>query len=108
MVQGQRDGEGGALPLPAVQLHGAVVISHGVLDDGQTQSRAAGGLGVALVHPVEPLKHAALVLRRDADAGIRHGDTGIVALAGHMDGDAAAVHVVLDGIVAQVGKHLAE
>ena len=50
-------------------MGGAVVICNGVLDNGQTQSRAADGAGVALIHPVEPLKDPALLCRRDADAG---------------------------------------
>ena len=72
LCQGKRDADLRALPHLAFELDGAVVILHGVLHDGQAQSRAAGGLGVALVHPVEPLEHAALVLRWDADAGVTH------------------------------------
>ena len=45
---------------------------HGVLDDGKPQSGAPGLLGVALVHPVEPLENPGLVLCRDADAGVFH------------------------------------
>ena len=44
-----------------------------VLNDGQSQTGTTGGLGMALVHPVESFKHAGLVLRRDTDAGIADG-----------------------------------
>ena len=106
--QRQAEGKGGALPLTAVQRDGAVVISHGVLDDGQAQSGTAGGLGVALVHAVEALEDAALVLRRDTDTGIGHRDHGVGAVTAHGDGDAAAVLIVLDGVVAEVEDRLGQ
>ena len=61
---------------------------------------------MALVHPVEALEDPALLLRRDADAGILHGEGGGGAVAPHGDGDAAAVHIVLHGVVAEVAGHL--
>ena len=49
-----------------------VMVLHRVLYNGQSQPGTPGGFGVALVHPIEPLKDPALVLRGDADAGIRY------------------------------------
>jgi len=46
------------------------MVSCGALDDGKAQTGAAGCFGVALVYPVEPLKHPVLVLRRNTHAGI--------------------------------------
>ena len=83
-----------------------MVILHGVLHDGEAQPRAAGGLGVALIHPVEPLEHPALVLRGDADAGIRHRDGGGAVLRGHLHLYGAVGDVILDGVVAEVEDHL--
>ena len=56
-----------------MKLDCTVMVLHGVLDDGQAQSGTAGGLGVALVHAVEALEDAALVLRGDADAVVCDG-----------------------------------
>ncbi len=67
---GQRHRNDSPLSRLAFQMGGAVVICNGVLDDGQPQPRAADGPGVALIHPVEPLKDPALIPLRDADAGI--------------------------------------
>ena len=78
------------------------MILHGVLDDGQAQSRTAGGLGVALVHPVEAFKHPGLILRRNADAGVRHlYDRGLF-VGVHEEMHTAAGDIVLDGIVTEV------
>ena len=47
-----------------------------MFDDGQSQACAASGAsaaglaGMALVHPIEALKHMGLMLLRDADAGV--------------------------------------
>ena len=91
-----------ALARFAFQFDRAVMILHGVLDDGQAQSRTAGGLGVALVHPVEAFEHPGLILRRNADAGVRHlYDRGLF-VGVHEEMHTAAGDVVLDGIVAEV------
>ena len=50
----------------AVQLDGRAQNQRRVLDDGQSQTGAANLLGVALVHPVKPLKHLWQILLRDA------------------------------------------
>ena len=91
-----------ALARFAFQFDRAVMILHGVLDDGQAQSRTAGGLGVALVHPVEAFEHPGLILRRNADAGVRHlYDRGFF-VGVHEEMHAAAGDIVLDGIVTEV------
>ena len=57
---------------------------------------------MALIDPVEALENAALVLRRDADAGVLHGHDRAVrcAVDGHIH--AAALTVILDGVVTEV------
>ena len=75
------DGDGGAHPGLAVQVDAGAVDAGDLLDDGKAEAGAAGGLAAALVHPVEPLKDAALRLFRDADAVVLHREIG-VALPG--------------------------
>ena len=89
-------------------MDGAAQILHRVLDDGQSQTGAAAGSGMALVHPVEPLEHPALMLRRDADAGVGHGQRRAVGGRGEVHGDAAVGNVVLDGVVAKVIEDLGQ
>ena len=57
---------------------------------------------MALIHAVEPLEDAALVLRRDADAGIRDADTDAAVRLRDVDADAAALTVIFDGVFAEV------
>ena len=57
----------------AFEPDAATVILHGVLDDGQPQPRAAGGLRAALGDAVKPLEHMLRMLRRDAPFGEFHG-----------------------------------
>ncbi len=66
-----------------------VVQKGNVLDDRKPQSGAAGGLGAALVHAVEPLEHAGLAVLRDADAVILDLKVG-AAVAAHA---AAQLHM---------------
>ena len=73
------DGDLRALADLAFERDRAMVVRHGVLDDGQPQPRAAARLGVALVHAVEALEDAALMLRRDADARVAHRETDAAA-----------------------------
>ena len=66
-------------------------------------------LGAALVHAVEPLKHAGLAVLRDADAvvldlKIRAAVAAYTAAQLHM----AARAVVADGIVAQILRQFAQ
>ena len=84
----------------AVELHLGTQIGRPVLDDGEPQSRAAGGM--ALVHPVKPLEYPALGLPGNADACVRHRDPGAEGGIFHRDGDAAVRPVVGDGVVAEV------
>ena len=77
-----------------------------MLDDGKAQAGAAQLLGVALVHPIKPLEHPALLPFGDADAGVTylHGRSALPGKDGDRHG--AAGLVVLDGVVAQVVKDL--
>ena len=85
-----------------MKLDCTVMVLHGVLDDGKAEARAAACLRVALVHAVEALEDAALVLRRDADARIGHGDERLAVPFTDAHGHAATLDVVLDGVVAEV------
>ena len=104
----EADGDLRALADLAFERDRAMVVRHGVLDDGQPQPRAAARLGVALVHAVEALEDAALMLRRDADARVAHGETGAAALGADAHIHAAAVRVVFDRVVAEVVSDLIE
>ena len=57
---------------------------------------------MALVHAVKPLEHPVLVLIRNADARIRHGQNRFAAALFRRDGHAAAGTVILYGVVAEV------
>ena len=61
---------------------------------------------MALIHAVEALKYAALVLRRDADAGILHSHNGAGAALFSRHIDRAAVAIILDRVVAEVENGL--
>ena len=102
------DADGRARAGRALELNAAVVILHGVLDDRQSEARAAGRLGVALIHAVEALEHAALMLRRDADAGIGNSDAAAAGIGGDRHVHAPTVAVILDGVVAEVIDDLVE
>ena len=73
-----------------------------MLDDGQSQAGAADLLGVALVHPVKPLEHPLLMLRADADAGVRHRENSLIFFLPEPHDDQPAVFVVLDSVVHEV------
>ena len=96
------DAHGRALAGLAFQLDPAAEILHGVLDNGKAEARSSGLTRMALIDPVEALENAALVLRRDADAGVLHGHDRAVrcAVDGHIH--AAALTVILDGVVTEV------
>ena len=63
---------------------------------------------MALVDAVEALKDPALVLGRNADAGIKNRDGGFLLAVFNMDADAAAGTVIFDGIVAEIVEHLVQ
>src|SRR5690348_30887 len=75
----QPQGEGGALSFGAPHRDLPAVRGGHVLDDRQTQPGAAGGTGAGRVDAVEALEDALLVLVRDADALVGHGDLDVVA-----------------------------
>ena len=57
---------------------------------------------MALIHPEEALEYAVLILGRYADSGIGNGDGGEAALAYRAYLYAAALPVVLYGVVAEI------
>ena len=70
LTDGQKHGDFGAHILLALQVDRAVVILGDMAHNGQPQAGAAGLLGAALIHPIEPFENPALMLRWDADTGI--------------------------------------
>ena len=96
------NGNGCAFSRCAFQGDLCLMISRCVLDDGKTQAGAAGCLGVALVHPVEPLKDPVLMLGRNADAGITDGELFVF----NMNFYGSTRDVILDGIVTEIVNYL--
>ena len=74
----------------------------GVLDDGEAEAGAAAGLGAALVHAIEALEDAGLVLRGDADAGVGDGEGNLVRFVLYGNGDTSAGAVIFDGVVREI------
>ena len=73
----EENGNGRALVHFTFQLDLGVVDAGDVLDDGQTQPGAAGGLAPALIHPVEAFKYAGLRFLGDADAVVLDGQGAV-------------------------------
>src|SRR5437879_5534590 len=88
----QPQGEGGALTLGAPHRDLPAVRGGHVLDDRETEARAARGTGAGRVDAVEALEDALLVLVGDADALVGDGDLDeVAAVRGHpAGGDAGA------------------
>ena len=61
------------------------MVLDGVFNYRQAKPRAAGLLGMALVHAVEPLENAALILRRDAYPRVAHGQLRVFAVGRYID-----------------------
>ena len=91
---------------PAARLrpdgHLAAVVRGDVLDDRQAQPGAAGVARARGVHPVEPLEHALLLGRGDADPLVDDRDLHEVAVGAHPDADVRRLAGVRDGVVQQV------
>ena len=82
--------------------HLAAVVRRDVLDDRQAEAGAARVARARGVHPVEPLEHALLLGRRDADALVDHRDLDEVAVRAHPDADVRRLARVRDRVVQQV------
>ena len=92
-----------------LQVDACIVQKGDVLDDRKAQTGAAGCLGAALVHAVEPLKHAGLAVLRDADAVVLDLKVGAAVTAyAAAQLYMAARAVVAYGVVAQVLGQLAQ
>ena len=92
-----------------LQVDARIVQKCDVLDDRKAQTGAAGRLGAALVHAVEPLKHAGLAVLRDADAVVLDLKVGAAVTAyAAAQLYMAARAVVAYGVVAQVLGQLAQ
>src|SRR5262245_23173605 len=73
----------------------------------QTQSQAQSPLGAALVCAIKPVPYARNFLRRDADAGIFDRDYRLAFCLATVNGYAAPLWCVFDGVVEQIGENLA-
>ena len=76
-----------------------------MLDDAQAQAGAPGGARAGLVHAVEALEDALLLLLGDADALVDHGDAhdvGVLRVQRDAHRDPGARLGVADGVVQQV------
>ncbi|MPM56173.1 hypothetical protein SDC9_102975 [bioreactor metagenome] len=89
-----------------MKINGGVVVLGGVLHDGKAQACAAGFLGMAFVHPVKALEDPELMLYRDSDAGVGDGKGNAAGVPGYGNVHAALIHVVLDGVEAEVIDNL--
>ncbi len=84
------------------------MILHRVFYDGKPQPRAAGLFGMAFIDPVKPFKYPGLVFRGNADPGIGHGEDGAVPVLADGYGDAAVIHIIFDGVVAEIADDLVQ
>src|SRR5262245_39416041 len=88
----------------APHLHGAPMGLHGIADEKQAKSAAAGlplGMG-----PVELLEDGLLLLRRNADAVVLHLDEDVLVLVPQPDRDGVGITGILARVVHQVEKGL--
>ena len=69
-----------------------------MLGNGKAKAGAAGFPGMALVHPVEPLKNPCVVLFRNADAGILDNHAASLYSHNHL----TVILIVTDSIVTQI------
>ena len=80
--------------------------------DGQPQPAAANRVGVGSrgVGLIEPIEHAAEVLRRDAAASVRNRDDRVraIVVGNHRHGDLPTVRGEPDRVVQQIATHLSE
>ena len=88
--------------LLAGQGHGAPVVLHGVLYNGKPQSRAAGGLGMAFIHPVKAFKNAFLLVFGDSDPVICYYQNRLPVFMPYLHMNFAALIVIPDRIRGQI------
>ena len=98
----------GGLPVHNASTQLGVVELDGMLDDGQAEAGAAGLSGMALVHAVEPLEDALLLILRNSDSVILYDQYRLHVLMGYSDMHLSALIVVTDGISGQIIYKLRE
>src|SRR5262249_27718097 len=104
----QLHAERAALALGALHGDRAAHQVHVAFDDGQSQPGVQAVRLAGRVDPVEALEDVLAHLGRDADAGVADFQVQVAVLPRYGHLDAAVGAVVLDGVVQQVGDHLAE
>ena len=79
---------------------------HDVLDDGQSESRAAHLSGAALVETVEPLEESVEKFFGDARSVVHHLQNRVVLFTRPGNRDGGLVRAVFDRIVHEIGQDL--
>src|SRR5277367_4928277 len=96
-VQGEREGEFGALAYCAFYPEFAAVGFDDVFGDGEAEAGTAGFAGAGGVHAIEAFEDAFGIGERDTDAGVGNGDDSLARPGGGDDGNVATRGGVLDG-----------
>ena len=73
-----------------------------MFDDRKAKAGPSGFPGPAFVDPVKALEDPLLILLRDADAAVLHGEEGAAVFLSGPDQDGSVFAVVLDGVLDQV------
>ena len=107
LVDGKSDKEGGACARRTLHRDLAPMRLDNGLDDGQSQSGAAGMAGTIFMDPVEAFKNVGLIPQRDAWPVVGKSDVNLVLQS--LGGDAQCrifPGPIAQGIFNQVGKDL--
>src|SRR5512139_1593642 len=106
-LQGEREGEKAAAALPVAKADGAPHEFNQPFADGQPQSAAAILTLERVVHLAEALEEQGLLVFRDADAGVGHGE--LESISSRTDGQLDSSLVgKLQGIAKEIDQHLLE
>src|SRR5258708_21002412 len=103
-ARGKLRGEAAAYSRRAVDLEGRLVPRQGVLDDGESQARAAGFARAPAVHPVEAFREPGDVLGFDADPGVFHRELGAFLGTAPDEADLAPGRRVAHGVAREVAE----
>ena len=97
-----------SFPRLALYLYLGVMENRSVLYDGQSESGAADGAGMALVYTIEPFENPIKVFSGDADSRILYGDTRAAVDHIQIQFGFSALLIVFDGVIADIINHFIE
>src|SRR5216684_5771234 len=103
-ARGKPGGEAAARSRRTLDLEGRLVPRQGMLDDGESQARAARFPRAAAVHAVEALGEPGNVLGFDADAGVLNRELGTVLRAAPDKADLASRRRVAHRVAREVAE----